>query len=237
MFARVFGKLRSTQVGSSAASPPGADGQRRLIPQAVFDGANGDFLREIGVSADDSSNLMLTQEAVNARAEQSHALLNAHIADINTGLPGGARVAAYAMLPWAMWQRRHAAMLMVTCGFYPTQFWNTFLLPEDANSAALLGLPQHPRIYPDRLHDALDQAFDSFATDFHQGQEQIQKAVLAGRTGAFGQVDSVTQELKLNIVAIAHESVRATFGEAIYENHRKLFAYKLGWSDTDAEPL
>ena len=71
----MFGKkhLDYKEKKRSAIPPhpgPDADGVTRAMPKEMWDGPHGDFLREIGVTPDDPSNVMPTQQSVQAKADK-----------------------------------------------------------------------------------------------------------------------------------------------------------------------
>lgn len=126
---------------------PDADGKLRAIPRAIFEGPQGQFLKELGFSADDPSNIipqaddfdrMIKQSL--ARQEERRCRLEAELLEEfghNSLRPYFVCGEGVLNTPFGDWLIR-AMKLM------PYDEWNTIYLPTDAPTAAVMRLPQHP---------------------------------------------------------------------------------------------
>jgi len=88
---------------------PDADGVTRAMPNEIWDGAHGDFLREIGVTPDDASNIMPTQQSVQAKTDKLIGDQTEFLTRINGSLRE--KVVPWAMIPRSIWQQSHANFL------------------------------------------------------------------------------------------------------------------------------
>jgi hypothetical protein len=75
--------------------------------------AQGDFPREIGVTPGNASNVMPTQQSVQAKADKLIEDQKQFLARINGSLRE--KVVPWAMLPWSIWQQSHANFLPAIC--------------------------------------------------------------------------------------------------------------------------
>lgn len=181
MFGKTFGRRRVSQSTLPAHPGPDADGVARVIPKEIFDGPTGAFLREIGFSPDDASNLMPTQHSVQAKANALEAEREDFVAGVNRALPAGCMVIPWALIPYRVWQGERAGFLMLTCDLYPASLFNTMLLPADAASAHTLGLPEHPRGPVDGIDDAAVRFLGELQAEY-QASHQASPAPLPPAT-------------------------------------------------------
>lgn len=226
---RSSGPGKGNAPGISGHLGPDADGVGRAIPKEVWDGPQGDFLREIGVSPDDPANLMPTREGVQARFDKLRAEQDAFVASINEQLPDTAKVIPWAMIPWSVWSQQHADFLLGVCELYPVGPWNMLLLPEDEAGALVLDLPQHLHGIPAGLEDAANRVIGEIREKFSEAHGRAGAALAQGDTSALDDYTKVRNELTANVVGLAHALGASTYGEDAYARHKALFGAALGW--------
>lgn len=224
----VFGRKRSSATSVPRHPGPDDDGISRIIPKSVWDGPSGDFLRELGKSPDDASNMMPTKDLVQARHDAAFAQQTQFVDRVNSQLPEGTSVGPYAMIPWSVWQTEFGQMLMVNCEFYPTQPWNTMLLPDDERSSFVLDLPVHPGAYPPTLQPAIERYLAEFREELDAARAYTDESFASGEMDlkVFGEA---LDKLKSNVIAMAHSMTSITFGEEVYDRHLRMFGETLGW--------
>lgn len=227
---RTFGRKQVVAAPPPVPQHPGPDddGISRIIPKAVWDGPQGDFLRKLGRSPDDPGNMLPTQDLVQARHDAAFAEQTRFVERINGQLPAGTTVAPYAMVPWSIWHGRFGQMLMVCAEFYPAQPWNTMLLAEDERSSFVLDLPKHPGAYPPQLQPAMEKHLAEFETALNEAREYTDRSMASGEMDVkvFGDALHV---LKRDVIAMANTFASITFGEEVYDKHLEMFGPTLGW--------
>ncbi|TAD81395.1 MAG: hypothetical protein EAY70_04865 [Sphingomonadales bacterium] len=149
-FGRKIAEPAARPAPVAAAMPrsvPDADGKLRAIPKAIFDGPQGQFLKELGFSADDPSNIIPQAEDFDrmikqslARQEERRCRLEAELLQTyghNSLRPYFICGEGVLNTPFGDWLIRSMQLM-------PYDEWNTIYLPTDAPTAAVMRLPQHP---------------------------------------------------------------------------------------------
>lgn len=212
---------------------PDEDGVSRIIPKSIFEGEHGAFLKELGFSPDDASNMMPTQESVQAKHDEYFAEQTRFVDKINSQLPPGTSVAPYAMLPWDVWKGEFGQMLMVTCEYYPTQPWNTMLLAEDQRSSFVLDIPEHPGCYPPNLVPSAEKHLAEFRDQLDAARTYTDRSMAAGEMD-MKVFDAAVEKVKSHVLAMANTFASISLGEDVYDRHLELFGRTLGWPHADA---
>ena len=233
MFGKAFGR-RTQQQAKLERPTPDADGVTRLIPKEIWDGPQGNFLRNIGMTPDDPSNLAPTPHLMQARADAAKADQDRFLTRVNAGLPEGVSVVPWAMIPWTCWQGPSAAFLMIVCEYFPAQQWNTFLLAENERSAFVLQLPLHPGVYPAGLESGANENLAAFHAEFSKAHDGVDKRMQAGDIEALEDHRKAARMAQGKVVAMANAFASIAFGEKVYDHHLELFGRTLGWSHADA---
>lgn len=208
---------------------PDADGVERVIPKEIWDGPQGDFLREIGASPDDPSNLRLTQDAVEARFAQLRKDQDAFVASVNKDLPPSATVIPWAMIPWSVWNQQHAEFLLRVCELYPVGPWNMMLLPEDEAGALVLDLPQHLQGVPPGLEDAANHVIGKIRERFSEAHRRTGAALAEGDLSSLDEHGNARDQAVASMCALAQALGSETYGEEAFARHKALFGRTLGW--------
>ena len=226
----VFGKR-----GASPAMPPhpgpDADGVSRVIPKAIFDGSQGEFLKKLGFGPDDPQNLLVTQDLANARFDARREDQERFLKTINSQLPGDCRVIPWAMIPWSLWMGPDATFLMSSLDIYPPDLWNTMLLPENDLAAAALGLPKHPRAVPPGLEPAAAQLIDQIHEQVRTAHRRTTGALNRSDMSGFARFAEDIDSAKAKMMYVAHKLSETTFGTPAMERHQALFGKALGRPD------
>ncbi len=231
MFRRRSSGLGKGNATSFPAHPgPDADGVKRIIPKDIWDGPQGDFLREIGVSPDDPSNLMPTQDLIQARFDKLREEQDAFVARVNEQMPDGVKVVPWAMIPWRVWSQQHADFLLVACELYPVTPWNMLLLPDDQRSEMILGLPRHLRGSPPGLEDAANRVIGEIREEFFEAHARTGTALDRGDTSSLDDFAKANKDATTSVVRLAHALGIRTYGEEAYSRHKDMFGATLGWN-------
>ena len=226
----MFGKrvvTPSTPTSAPAFVPagPDPDGEIRVIPKAIWDGPNGDKLRQLGLSPDDPANLVLTPQRARALEDAATARINAVVAKVNAHIPG-VTVAPWAMIPWSVWEGPNAEFL-IKSDFMPSSPWNNMLLAADAESAAFFGLPQHPRAAHVGLAEHLTGLIDELRA---ASRDDIERNLAAISRGDFSVLDRY-EELKTDrfqkLLQLARYVAADVFGAEVCARHDELFGFGL----------
>lgn len=228
----IFGK-RKAAVSKSTDIPkpsPDADGVTRLIPQEMFSGPHGDMLKKLGFGPDDPSNLVPTQESIDAEFARRRAQQDQFLEKVNAQMPGGVKVVPFAMLPWTVWQSDHASFLMISCGYYPVDPWNTALLAADETGSMTLGLPRHPGGYPEGYEAACIGAVQKIHQEHSEAYLAIQQRMQQGDRTALDDHAKVLNQTKGKVYAHAHTLFSVLFGEEVYKRHNEVFGKTLNHS-------
>ena len=212
---------------------PDADGVSRVIPKNVWDGPQGDFLREIGASPDDPHNLMPTQELIQARFDRKREEQEAFLAEVNEQMPEGVSVVPWAMIPWSIWSQQHAPFLLVVCELYPVGPWNTLLLPADEHSSLILNLPQHLRGSPPGLEDAANRVIGEIHEKLNEVHARTADALAEGTLSSMDEHAAAVKQASASVTGLAHALGAQTYGDEAYARHNEVFGAALGWTLAD----
>ena len=232
MFGKVFGK-RGVDAFAAPSPPapmhpsPDRDGVTRALPKELWNGSSGDMLRQLGMSPDDESNLVLTPEKARANAKELENSLNAVVAHVNDELANGCSVLPWARIPWSVWSMDSAEFLMKACCAYPAALWNNMLLPADAKSAAILGLPQHPRVAVRDLDIDANRLIGQLRDEFQIQHQQTALALQKGDMSALSKVEEQRQKRLSNVGGLASYLGGHVFGEDARKRHDQLFGFGL----------
>ncbi len=206
---------------------PDSDGVTRAMPKELWDGPHGDFLREIGVGPDDPSNVMPTQQSVQAKADKLIEDQNKFLARVNE--PLSEKVVPWAMIPWSIWQQSHAHFLLVGLDFYPVHPFNTLLLPETERGELLYGLPKHLGGIPGGLEEAANRIIGEVRDAFEKSHREVTLQLQNGNLDALDKVKEFKSRAFGDVCAVAHELGKTTYGAEAYERHKQLWGKTLGW--------
>ncbi len=230
MMRRSFGK-RVVESGPARSVPPypgpqpDADGETRVIPQAMWDGPRGEMLRDLGFSPDDPNNLALTPERARAKEDAATARMNALVAKVNAHVPG-VSVIPWAMIPWSVWEGLNAEFL-IKRDFLPSSPWNNLLLPADAASADFLGLPLHPRA----AQPGLDENVAALITELRiEARDEFQTtfaALARGDWSALDRHEAFRNDQFKKLIALTRYVADLVFGSAACARHDELFGFGL----------
>jgi hypothetical protein len=128
-------------------TPQNPHGQRKAIPEEIWNGEHGAFLRELGMSPDDAANLVPNANSLNARIKRDRAAFEEKLArynlDIGRRTNGGA-VKGFSLLPDPCWNGEFGQLLMARLDLFPYDEWNMAILPCDMETAQALNAPPHP---------------------------------------------------------------------------------------------
>jgi hypothetical protein len=232
MRSRVFGRKVGTSDMPTLTHPgPDADGIQRIMPKALWDGDSGDLLRKVGMSPDDPRNHLPTRDLLQARHDAKVAILNKFVKEMNRTAPSQVKVVPYSMLPWALWEGKFAAFLMINLEMYPAQPWNTMLLADSERDARLMELPVHPQSYPPGLLEGALDALSVMQKEFDSAARSTGAALAQpGGTSTLSQFADVTDRLTQDVMKMAHEFAIVTFGREVYDRHTRMFGRQLGWN-------
>ncbi|MEM1045420.1 MAG: hypothetical protein AAGL24_04690 [Pseudomonadota bacterium] len=231
-----FGR-RNANAHAVVPPHPGSDpdGVTRVIPKDMWnrDDPTGAFLRtmseKFGLSPDGPSNVVPTQDQVQARFDQLKASQEKFIANVNAQLPGETTIMPWTLIPWAVWNEHHTNFLLITCELYPVGPWNIMLLPADERSALVLELPRHPGVYPDGLMEGALQIVGELHEEFRTAHATTAAEAMKGNTACFGEFEERRKMTVAKVCGLAHFLGTKTFGEDAMSRHEKLFGRMLGW--------
>lgn len=218
-----FGRKPTVQ-----AQPQSAPQGQRILPAELWEGETGDMLRELGFQPDDPQNFAVTQERADAMQDEQIARQRQFLDRVNSQMPSGTSVVAYAMLPWELWNTRYGHMLAVNCGLWPQQPWNNMLLAADQRSSMVLDLPEHPGGYPQGLMENLERLLGELRQDMDAQMDQI----MASQNLTWDGVQSWDHAAKAmvpKIIAMSHYVGQMCIGEEGFARHKQLFGATLGW--------
>lgn len=208
-----FGKKPPSAPPSSApvASPAPASGdpygRRKVIPDEVWDGPKGKFLRELGLSPDDESNLVPNEASIAARIEEGRARLEERNTlaqrNIETRL-AGAKVRPFFLIPDPCWNGATGLFLMTSLDLYPYDDWNVMYLAGDERTALVLDIAMHP-------NGNVSAFLEASAKFMVRAQEQMSKAhEAASITHDFAAYQTIREDMQMRVKALAMQFSRTT---------------------------
>lgn len=221
-----FGKREPS--GMPRHPGPDDDGVSRIIPKGFWSGPHGDFLREIGASPDDLSNIIPTQESIQARFDELKRQQEAFVANLNAQMPKSVTLIPWAMIPWSVWNGPHSGFLLATCELYPVGSWNMMLLPDDEAGAIVLDLPKHRGGVPPELERMANSVIGEIRGKFSQVHARIGAALEKGELSALDEYKKPLDEAIAFVRGLAQYLGAHTYGEDAYNRHKALFANALG---------
>jgi hypothetical protein len=150
MFGKRIPGTMKAQNAAARAIPHARPVPQHIIPQELFEPESpvGAFLSEIGMAANDDTNIMPTDSALQAKLDAGSRETDARAAEVNRSLPNGCHVKPHYLIPAQVWKGPHADFLLHRLDMIPDAPWNVLLLPADAQSAELLDMHEHPGILP-----------------------------------------------------------------------------------------
>lgn len=207
-----FGKKPPSAPPSSAPEPapmqPSRDpyGRRKVIPDEVWEGPKGKFLRELGLSPDDESNLVPNEASIAARIAEGRARHEERNALAQRGIEArlaGAKVRPYFLIPDPCWNGATGLFLMTSLDLYPYDDWNVMYLAADERTALVADIAMHP--------NGNVPAFVEAAAKFMvRAQEQMSKAhEAASITHDFAAYQTTRDDMQMRVKALAMQFSRA----------------------------
>ncbi len=190
-----------------------APSRQRIIPTSMWDGPNGEMLRQIGMSPDDESNFVADSHSVDERLEHGKAAYEKKLAELNRSVSEripGASMRGFWLLPDPCWKGELGRFLMMRLGLFPYEDWNLIFLPTDEKSAEALNLPPHPG----RDIPAFVTSSERFLRDAEAHLSTAHDE--AGRTHEFGRFQETVEEIQEKVRGLA----RTFLGEMdkVWEN-------------------
>jgi len=199
-----FGKRPST---SSSAPPPPAPppapdvhGRQKVLPDAVWEGKTGDFLRELGFNPNDESNLVPNAASLNARIEQGRLAMDARHAErqrqVQTLLPG-AQLRPFFLIPDPCWNGPTGTFLMTSLDLFPHDDWNVMFLAADERTAAVLDIALHPNGNIPALVQAAEKFMDEAQVHMNGARNE------AAATGNFAGFHDAREDARDRVKTLA----------------------------------
>lgn len=217
------------ETGSALPPYPGAlpdpDGVTRVIPKAMWEGPQGDMLRNLGFSPDDATNMALTPEHARAKEDAATARMNALVAEVNAHI-AGISVIPWAMVPWSVWEGLNAEFL-IKRDFLPSSPWNNLLLPADAASADFLGLPPHPRVAQPGLDENIARLITELRIEARDEFQTTFAALARGDWSALDRHEAFRADQFKKLIALTRYVANEIFGAAACARHDELFGFGL----------
>jgi hypothetical protein len=142
----IFGKL----FGQQGRKGPHIHAERRhaISPELWNDPKLGGFLRHIGASPNDPSNLIPTEQEIADRVSAAQAAVEKRTEERNRELrqKAGAdrQVVPFFLIGDGCWNGDFGHFLTHQLDFTPYDEWNVAYLAADAETSALFGIPPHP---------------------------------------------------------------------------------------------
>lgn len=118
-----------------------------MFPDEVWQGPQGDFLRQLGLDPNDENNLLANGASISARLEEGkrrHEERNALAQRRVEARLAGAKVRPFFLIPDPCWQGPSGLFLMTTLELYPYDEWNVMYLAGDERTATALDVAAHP---------------------------------------------------------------------------------------------
>ncbi len=222
---RQQGSSRTRQTGFSIYPACDADGVRRIIPNSMWDGRLGEQLRALGLSPDGVNNIIADETRSERNFNKKFAEQAAFFEYYNTDPLAGVKVIPFAILPWELWQRDHAAFLLEICDLYPVEAWNTMMLPKDMAGAGTLNLVAHPRGYPKEYVNGCNNVIGEIRDDFIASFRTIERDVKAGNCHSDQRHTILIERTKHTVIEAASTLAAMLLSEENYQRHQTLFGH------------
>jgi hypothetical protein len=181
-----------------AERPP----RRKVFPDELWEGKTGDFLRLLGKSPDEESNLVPDNHSVSQRLARDRARHEEKLADINARIQErfpDATMRPFSLLPDPCWNGELGHFLMYRLELFPYDDWNMIFLPNDMKTAEALELPVHPgRDIPDFVDTAMQFLHDA---NHHLAETHRQ----ASETNEFGMFADAMDEIRDQVKGLARK--------------------------------
>jgi hypothetical protein len=174
--------------------------RQRILPAELWESDVGGFLRDIGMSPDDESNLVQTADSIDARVAQGRAKLEAKLAEINRNVArqtAGGSVRPYYLFGEPSWNSEVGTFLMARLGYFPFDDWNVLFLPEDERTAKAMDLPVHPGGPIPGSDNIIEQWYQEAKGKLDAAHAE------AGRTHQFAKITATQQEIKRDVWGLA----------------------------------
>lgn len=177
----MFGR-RKTPVQPLPQPPIDSDGKRRVFGEAIFAGEHGEFLRKIGMSPDDPSNIIPSADDFDRQVQESLARQEERRRAIEADLlarHGHNVIRPFFVLAEPVYNGMLGQWLIRVMKLLPYDEWNVVYLPNDAATQAVMGgLPMHPRQSVGPIDELMVKQIGEFY-DLHREAKQKTDARVA----------------------------------------------------------
>ncbi|MEL6529041.1 MAG: hypothetical protein AAGK01_08320 [Pseudomonadota bacterium] len=188
---------------------PDDDGKLRAIPKAVFDGPNGAFLKSMGMSPDDPSNIIpqaedfdrMVQESLK-RQEERRCAIEADLLEKH----GHNAIRPFFVCGEGVLNSELGNWMIRAMKLMPYDEWNVAYLPTDDATAAVMGLPLHPC----QSIDPIDQTIVAKLTPI---KESVEQALIESKQAMATGYDPDLAEKYLNFVDSRRAAILDYVGE------------------------
>ena len=124
------------------------EGKYVVPPQAWAEPEAARFFERIGAKPNDADNIRVTPEAVERMIAQGRAEIAATIGTLQQKMRAKGHESATFKSFWVLqdncWNGELGDFLVYKLKLNPYESWNTIILPGDAHTAQLVGMPLHP---------------------------------------------------------------------------------------------
>lgn len=229
----MFGKKGSFGRKAGALQPPtDSDGRTRVFGEAIFASPQGDFLRSLGFSLDDPSNVIDDELGFRRKLKQSEDELKLRQTELEKTLLSEHRhnaIKPFFLCGEAIFNGDLGPWMMRSLKILPYQEWNVAYLPMDKDTQRAMGenLPLHPQSEIPPLDKLLHGILADYKKEYDEKKSFADAEV--GRIGlvaakdiaiAFGnyaleignKIPDHVSHLKPNILASLAEFQRTSLG-------------------------
>lgn len=204
-----FGKKPSSTHQTPPPTPPTREdphGRRKVIPDATWEGPQGELLRKLGLTPDDESNLVPNEASIAARLEVGrvrHEERNILAQRNVEARLNGAKVRPFFLIPDPCWNGATGVFLMTSLDLYPYDDWNIIYLAGDERTALVLDIAMHP-------NGNVPVFVEAAAKFMLRAQEQMDKAhEAASITHDFAAYQTLREDVQLRVKGLAMQFSRS----------------------------
>ncbi len=200
--------------------------RQNIIPAELFDPntQEGRLLAALGMSLNDASNVVKTDDALTEKTDRERHQMLAFIGQINAGLPDGVNVAPYLMIPEQCWNGPHGRFLFSYLELTPYTSWNMIPLPRDERSSDALDLRAHPGSPPPNTFvEQVDAVIGKISADVDEAGRNFRREMESRGSPNWEQMADIVDQSRRKMRGVAWAITARILNQRTLQRSRELF--------------
>ncbi len=198
--------------------------KQKIIPDSVFKGKTGAFLKDIGFDKNSPDNFVPTQDDYQKKLNDLQVKEKAFIDKINAQLGQNMQVSPWAMIPFPCWtEGPHASFLYGVLDLFPYGAWNLLLLPDTDMSAVILGMDKNPKSVSQQQIEICNKFIGQARESVMVAKENTERGIARMDMDALDGFSSARTKAQTAIMTLAFQLGKQIIGEKSFAQSRTMF--------------